>query len=567
VYQGTRDGRTCKPGYLPTACRRSTLSTVTAKLRTPDAPTPAREVSGTLPDDIRELAAHRLAITAGIFAAFAIVEGGFSHGMEYVRSSSYPTTMEKWDLIGVALISTTSIAAFVALRRQGWLTSTRLRLGVAYLIAISYLISLTDHADHFWQGGHALHGIPVVTMMILIFPVIVPMRPLKALWIGLAMAATGPIALFTLVSALEYETPHTGALLDSFPFLAALLAAALARIVHQLGLKLREARKLGQYTLEQKLGEGGMGVVYTAHHALMRRPTAIKLVPLEKAGQDSLARFEREVQLTSKLTHPHTITIYDYGRTPEGVFYYAMELLDGATLGEVVEASGALPAGRVIRVLHQIAGALSEAHGVGLIHRDIKPANIMLADQGGIPDEAKILDFGLVKELEDSSTASLTKADSVTGTPQYLAPEAVTAPDSVDARSDIYSLGAVGYFLLTGEHVFTGATIVEVCAAHLHEPPVPPSERLGRAVPADLEQLVLDCLAKDPQDRPQSAASLRKTLGGLEAYGSWSEEDARAWWNNYRENVSCCIHDRAIPRTDATIEIDLLGRATRADGP
>lgn len=344
--------------------------------------------------------------------------------------------------------------------------------------------------------------------------------------------------------------------------LTTVICVAISRVIYGLRREVYRALQLGQYTLGKKLGEGGMGAVYSAHHALMRRPTAIKLVPLEKAGEASLARFEREVRLTSKLTHPHTITIYDYGRTPEGVFYYAMELLDGATLGEVVEASGALPAGRVIRVLHQVAGALREAHGVGLVHRDIKPANIMLADQGGIPDEAKILDFGLVKELEDSSTARLTKADAVTGTPQYLAPETITAPDSVDARSDIYSLGAVGYFLLTGEHVFTGATVVEVCAAHLHEPPVPPSERLGEAVPADLERLVLHCLAKDPQDRPQSAARLWKMLGGLEAYGSWSEEDARAWWKNYRENVSCGIHDRPIPRTDETIEIDLLGRGS-----
>lgn len=534
------------------------------KLRGPDAPSPVG-LSRSLPDDIQELAARRLAITASIFAAFAIIEGGFTHGMEYVRrSSSYPTTMEKWDLLGVALICATSITAFAALRRRGWRVSARLRFGVAYLIAISYLVSLTDHVDHFWRGGHQLHGIPVITMLILMFPVIVPMRPAKALTIGLAMAATGPIALFTLGSALEYEAPHAGALLDSFPFIAALLAAALARIVHQLGVNLRNARRLGQYTLEQKLGEGGMGVVYTAHHALMRRPTAIKLLPLEKAGENSVARFEREVQLTSKLTHPNTVTIYDYGRTPEGIFYYAMELLDGATLGEVVEASGALPAGRVIRILHQVAGALTEAHGLGLIHRDIKPANIMLADQGGIPDEAKILDFGLVKELEDSNSAALTKADSVAGTPRYLAPETITTPDSVDGRSDIYSLGAVGYFLLTGEHVFTGATVVEVCAAHLHEPPVPPGERLGKAVPADLERLVLDCLAKDPQDRPQSATSLRKMLGDLEAYGSWSEEEARAWWKSHREGVS--RSGSVIPRTDATIEVDLLGRGAGSPG-
>lgn len=349
--------------------------------------------------------------------------------------------------------------------------------------------------------------------------------------------------------------------------LTLVVASVCSHVIFGLQRRAHEAQQLGQYKLEGKIGEGGMGIVYHASHALMRRPTAIKLVPLEKAGEKTLARFEREVQLTSRLTHPHTITIYDYGRTPEGVFYYAMELLDGATLGEVVDASGALPAGRAIRVLYQVAGALSEAHGVGLIHRDIKPANIMLAEQGGIPDEAKILDFGLVKEIEDASDAALSTDNAVSGTPQYLSPETITSPDLVDARSDIYSLGAVGYFLLTGEHVFTGATLVEVCAAHLHERPVSPSERLGKPVPPDLERLVLQCLAKDPKDRPPSAAELRERLACLEAFGSWTDKDARAWWKDYRENVSCCIQDRAITNSGATIEIDLFGRATSEPPP
>ncbi len=234
-----------------------------------------------------------------------------------------------------------------------------------------------------------------------------------------------------------------------------------------------------------------MGIVYRASHAMLRRPTAIKLLPADRAGNETLARFEKEVQLTASLTHPNTVTIFDYGRTPDGIFYYAMELLDGATLADVVEVDGPQPAARVAQILGQAAGALAEAHAVKLIHRDVKPANIMLVEQGGKPDVAKVLDFGLVKELDATASPELTQIDAVTGTPQYMAPESIRAPDEVDARSDIYALGAVGYFLLTGEHVFTADTVVEVCAKHLNDEPVAPSERLGAAVPADLETLIL----------------------------------------------------------------------------
>ena len=245
-------------------------------------------------------------------------------------------------------------------------------------------------------------------------------------------------------------------------------ATVVSHVVFGLRAEVRRARRLGQYTIEAKIGEGGMGVVYRAHHGMMRRPTAIKLLRPEKAVEANLKRFEREVQLTARLTHPHTITIFDYGRTPEGVFYYAMELLDGASLERVVAVAGRLPPARVVHVLYEVAGALVEAHETGLIHRDVKPANIILCRQGGLYDFPKVVDFGLVKDLEVSGDAALTHADVIAGTPLYIAPEAITAPQSVGPQSDIYSLGAVGYFALTGQHVFQGRTLVEVCSHHLH---------------------------------------------------------------------------------------------------
>jgi serine/threonine-protein kinase len=327
-------------------------------------------------------------------------------------------------------------------------------------------------------------------------------------------------------------------------------AAVISQVVFGLRAEIREARRLGQYTLESKLGEGGMGVVYRARHGMMRRPTAVKLLKPEHVATANLKRFEREVQLTARLTHPHTITIFDYGRTPDGVFYYAMELLDGASLDRVVSVFGPLRPSRVVHILYHVAEALTEAHQIGLIHRDIKPANVILCRQGGIYDFPKVVDFGLVKDLERGG-GDLTRADVVAGTPLYLAPEAINAPDSVSGQSDIYSLGAVGYFALTGSSVFRGQTLVEVCSHHLHTAPEPPSKRLGRPVPADLEALIVECLAKDPEQRPAGAEELRRRLEACEDFGGWTSEDARAWWQEKGEALATA--PEVVEDTDLTL--------------
>jgi serine/threonine-protein kinase len=293
-----------------------------------------------------------------------------------------------------------------------------------------------------------------------------------------------------------------------------------------------------------------MGSVYRARHAMLRRPTAIKLVPPEKSSPAALARFEREVQLTASLSHPNTVSVFDYGHTPDGIFYYAMEYLEGTDLDALVRGDGPQPPARVAHVLRQVASALVEAHGIGLIHRDVKPENIILCERGGIPDVAKVVDFGLVRDLEPASGARLTQTNVIQGTPLYLSPEAIRAPDAVDARSDLYGLGAVGYYLLTGTHVFGGATTVEVCSHHLHSRPVPPSERLRRPVPAGLERLLLACLEKDPARRPASAARLRDALRDLDDVGRWDEREAREWWERWHRGRG------GRPRDDAT-------RATR----
>jgi hypothetical protein len=310
-----------------------------------------------------------------------------------------------------------------------------------------------------------------------------------------------------------------------------------ARMRRAMSEAVMATKKLGQYHLEEKIGAGGMGVVYRARHALLRRPTAIKLLDVERTTPETIRRFEREVQITSQLNHPNTIAIYDYGKTPEGVFYYAMEYLEGINLEHLVQKHGPQPEGRVIHILRQVCGSLSEAHQVGLIHRDVKPANIILTQRGGVPDFAKLLDFGLVKAIGTEREARLTLAGAVAGTPLYLSPEAIQQRGELDARSDLYALGAVGYFLLTGTSVFEAKSVVDILTHHVHTPPQPPSERLGRFVSPDLEATLLRCLAKRADDRPATARELADSLARCSACGDWTEAEAVAWWGAHSASI------------------------------
>ncbi len=302
-----------------------------------------------------------------------------------------------------------------------------------------------------------------------------------------------------------------------------------------------EAQQIGQYQLERKLGAGGMGVVYMARHAMLRRPTAVKMLEPDKVNEGTIERFEREVQITSQLNNPNTVAIYDYGRTPEGVFYYAMEYLDGIDLQSLVERYGPQSVPRVIHILQQVCGSLYEAHSLGLVHRDIKPSNIMLNRRGGQPDVIKVLDFGLVKALDDKRQAGLTQQASLTGTPLYMSPEAIQLPNSVDARSDLYAVGAVGYFLLTGQPVFDAENVVDLCQKHVATPPIPPSERARTPIPSELENALLACLEKSCAKRPQTARDLALLISRCTEATQWSLEDADAWWGRHERGQTSGI--------------------------
>lgn len=294
---------------------------------------------------------------------------------------------------------------------------------------------------------------------------------------------------------------------------AAMLAAVISVVIRRMPAA-GSLEKLGPYTLGEKIGQGGMGEVYRARHAMMDRDVAIKFLPADHADDEARIRFEREARLTSRLESPNTVAVHDYGRTPDGRFYYVMELVDGYDLEELVRTFGPQPASRVVHVLKQVCDALDEAHSAGLVHRDIKPANIALCERARVKDVVKVLDFGLVTELDKPGTRE--DSSHLVGTPAYLAPEAILSPDAIDSRVDLYAVGAVAYWLLTGTPVFDGGSIVEICSHHIHSTPERPSARLGLPVPSELEEIVLRCLAKDPARRPASARALREALEACE---------------------------------------------------
>lgn len=293
-----------------------------------------------------------------------------------------------------------------------------------------------------------------------------------------------------------------------------------------------EAKRLNQYQLRDKIGSGGMGEVYLAEHQLLKRPCAIKLIRPDRAGEASaLARFEKEVRATARLTHPNIVDIYDYGATADGTFYYVMEYLQGMTLEELSDLYGPQPAGRVIYLLRQACEALAEAHGAGLIHRDIKPANLFAARRGGRYDFIKLLDFGLVKEQDvDSGTMTLRQTHTPPGTPQFMAPEQINGERPVDHRIDLYAIGGVAYLLLTGRAAFEGESAAAVMIAATRDPVVPPS-KIRSDVPEDLERIVLRCLAKEPDGRFADALELERALASCRSAGDWDHTSASHWWH------------------------------------
>ena len=434
-----------------------------------------------------------------------------------------------------------SLMAFLVIRRvcrRGTkLSMSRLMLLDALCVMIPAVAVAFPDAQDNAAGIASLLAVLVTSDVLILRAVTIPSTWRRTLVIGLI--STLPVQLSPLYNPGAIQNfmthnpvPMRHVLLFLWAMIGVAGAAVASQVIYGLRRSIRQARQLGQYHLVEKIGAGGMGVVYRASHALLRRPTAVKLLLPEKAGPADLARFEREVQATSQLTSPHTVPIYDFGHTPEGLFYYAMEFLEGEDLERMVQRHGPLSFPRVIHVLRQVCESLAEAHEMGLVHRDVKPGNVVLGPRGGRFDVVTVLDFGLVKSI-DAGPLETASGDGghVAGSPHYMAPEAIQGKE-VDPRTDIYALGAVGYFLLTGHRVFEGETFLDVLAKHLDEAPIPPSQRVATEIPRELEDLILACLAKRPEDRPQNARALAARLAALAVSFPWTDEEARQLWES-----------------------------------
>jgi serine/threonine-protein kinase len=422
------------------------------------------------------------------------------------------------------------LALYLLLRRQVTVPYLRVVDALLFYVPLCGGILVIHLAP--WEDVPFVFSI--LTLFVVTRAVVVPSSPARTLWLALPLV---PLLLLAILARPAWGQPGTSAADHALECslyviifaLSTALATLTSRVTYSLRRQVDEATRLGPYALGEKIGEGAMGEVYRATHALLKRPTAIKLLRPEITGIETLRRFEREVQQTSRLTHPNTVSIYDYGHTPEGVFYYAMELLDGVDLHEMVARHGPMPAARAIHVLAQVCAALNEAHRLGLIHRDIKPGNVFLCRRGDEHDVAKVLDFGLVKDIRQSNP-SMTEDGVFVGTPETGAPESFFGGSATPA-SDLYSVGAVGYYLVTGRMVFEAPNVVQIVQHHAETPPRPPSRRrTGVDVPEDLERVILHCLEKDPRHRPPSAADLRRELLDCADAPGWDAARARDWW-------------------------------------
>jgi serine/threonine-protein kinase len=389
------------------------------------------------------------------------------------------------------------------------------------------------------RGGYV--GVPWECVWILLFPLIVPSTPGKTLLASLGAASAGMLVflLSKAFGATAADVP-VGRMFGYYLFstyLCAAIAVVISRVVYSYGRRLAKAQEVGSYRLTELLGRGGMGDVWIAEHQMLARPAAIKLIRPEVLGAQEAGakvveqRFKREAQATAALRSTHTIDLYDFGITDDGAFYYVMELLDGLDLATLVQRFGPMPASRVVRILRGACHSLGEAHQRGLIHRDIKPANIFICRLGPDLDFVKVLDFGLVKATGEKAggATALTMEGAVAGTPAFMAPEMALGGDEIDGRADIYALGCVAYWLLTGQPVFAGDTPVATLMRHVQEEPVPPSRRAELPVAEDLDAVILACLAKDPGDRPQAAADLDARLAAC-VVDEWTRDQAEEWW-------------------------------------
>jgi tRNA A-37 threonylcarbamoyl transferase component Bud32 len=498
-----------------------------------------------LPEDLLKAASLRLGVMSLLFAVLWTVGSVTGHLAEH---AIHPNS-QRWlqfdigDAIAVASVIV-SLALFAYTRKGERDPRFVLDLGLWYMVFTAFSLGLVFHLGGVSASQTIYPQISWIGAVVLMFAAIVPTTPRKMLIAGLIAVSMNPIGMLISRAQGAWDFgPWTGVLLMHYPdYILVGAAVVICHVVTKLGQQVTRAREMGSYQLGELLGRGGMGEVYKARHRMLARPAAIKLIRTEtlgavdeEAARLAITRFRREAEAAGNLRSPHTVELYDFGVTEDGTLYLVMEFLDGMDLETLVRQTGPLPAGRVIHILRQVCDSLEEAHIRGLVHRDIKPANIHLGLVGLRHDFVKVLDFGLVKEVSSVSlehSLATIPGQMALGTPAYMAPE-MALGEPVDGRADIYALGCVAYHLITGQLVFEAEKAFQMIAKHLQTPPIPPSQRTDRPVSPELERLILKCLAKNPDARPQSAADLLQALDWIPTDG-WGEQQAMNWWTMNR---------------------------------
>ena len=512
---------------------------------------PGRRTSWwSLPDDVLVESVRRLRALAWLYALAFFLAGILPVFINPAYRDWMFGALTRWLPSVLSILGGVTVALLVSSPRLA--ARTKVYLGLGFEVLASAGIASTEYREiaspilytqDRMPGGF---GLSWVAAWVMLFSVVMPTRPGTAIMTAACSIATVPL-VYAVGAASGSNVPLAPAPFFFnlvFPYLVVLLMCYVgSRVVYQLGTAVREARELGSYRLRERLGAGGMGEVWRAEHRLLARPAAIKLIrseilgPSEAGGRQMLVRrFEREAQATALMRSAHTVELYDFGVTDEGTFYYVMELLDGLDLSQLVKLSGPVPPERAVHFLRQMCDSLGEAHAAGLIHRDIKPANVYVCRHGRKLDFIKVLDFGLVKHgAERGGNDEHATLDNLAGgTPSFMSPEQALGDRNIDGRSDLYAVGCVAYWLLTGTTVFEGQTPMETIVKHVHQEPEAPSRRCAQPIPPELETIILDCLAKRPEARPQTADELLARFDAVPLTTAWTTARSREWWDHFR---------------------------------
>lgn len=497
-----------------------------------------------LPTAVLQQSCKRLGIMAIVIASvwtIAVVMNNVVHGLLHDMRMNMMALEAVWpmpgNLIAAVAIGLSAVVFFLAWKGR-LEPETLLRIGLVYEVATAALVAALFN----WKPEIRTTGISWLCMIILVYPSIVPSTPRSTIVASFLAASMDPLFLrLAAARGVTFDADPFGLIWHFLPtYICVALATIPSHLIAALGSQVRKAKELGSYQLGELIGRGGMGEVYRARHRFLARPAAIKLIRSSSMGGDrgaemTIQRFRREAQAAASLRSPHTINLYDFGVTDDGVFYYVMELLDGVDLDNLVRRFGPVSAARTIYLLRHACHSLGEAHARGMVHRDIKPSNIHTCRLGLSVDFVKVLDFGLVKTKVTTfqEETLLTSPDVTTGTPAFMSPEMALGDVEVDARADVYALGCVAYWLLTGRLVFEGETAVRIMMQHIKSEPVPPSRMTEIDVPPELDRLILSCLAKDPDERPASTMELAHRLEAIPVRQPWTSERAEEWWDRH----------------------------------